>query len=121
MSVNVDTFLPAGRDSFPVWELAKILSCSDHHIYKLIRAGAIAVPEENVRKAKTHATIVLPRAAVAEFIRVRSSDAWRKQQNAKKRAKARRCTTKTAARRKRACNGVATQESPRSSKRSQTK
>ena len=56
-----------------VFECAALLSCTANHILDLIRADEIKVPQELKDSAKSGPAMRIPRPALIEFLRSRSS------------------------------------------------
>lgn len=69
----VACLVPAGRASFPLYELSRIFRVSVVQLWNLIEDGTIAVPKENIDRAKSRAAIQVPRASIVDFVRRRSS------------------------------------------------
>jgi hypothetical protein len=69
--LTVASFVPAGRESFSLREIAEIWRCSIHHLSRLIDEKEILVPQENIDRAATRSTIRVPRASLVDFIKQR--------------------------------------------------
>jgi hypothetical protein len=66
--IDFDAELPANRNFFPVWELAKSWHCSVQHIINLVESGELKVPVDLKGKSATKTMIRVPRASVVEFL-----------------------------------------------------
>lgn len=74
---------PSGRVNFPAREVAPILSISVSHIWNLIKDGEIIVPQENIDRAASRASIMIPRESIVDFARRRTTRGPRRLQKAK--------------------------------------
>jgi hypothetical protein len=81
---------PIDRTAFRVDEFARKMQCSVEHVFKLIKSGCIVVPQENLNRASSRASILMPRKGVVMFLRERSSPNYFKRHRRKAANRARR-------------------------------
>ena len=62
----------SGRVNFPAREVAEILMVSAAHISNLIKDREIIVPQENIDRAASRASIMIPRESLVDFLRRRT-------------------------------------------------
>lgn len=63
--------LPAGRENFRLDEVATIFRCSLSHFWNLVEEGELAVPQENIDRAPSKGSILVPRKNLVDFVRRR--------------------------------------------------
>ena len=68
---TVTCLVPAGRESFALREVSELWRCSVHHLSRLVDQKEIVVPQENIDRAVSRATIRVPRASLVDFIKRR--------------------------------------------------
>jgi predicted DNA-binding transcriptional regulator AlpA len=55
---------PSDRINFPAREVAQILRISAAHVWNLIKANEIIVPQENIQRTPSKTSILIPRASL---------------------------------------------------------
>jgi hypothetical protein len=50
---TAESWIPSGREIFPLYELAELFCCSVQHLWNLAEERAIIVPQENIDRAKS--------------------------------------------------------------------
>jgi hypothetical protein len=69
MEQPASSLLPE-QDSFPIWQLAKILGCCRQHVVNLVLEGSLEGIDLK-SKSSSRSTIRIPRASVESFIEKR--------------------------------------------------
>lgn len=64
-----DKMIPAGRENFRFDEVARIFRCSLAHFWNLVEEGELVVPQENIDRAPSKGSILIPRKNLVDFIR----------------------------------------------------
>jgi hypothetical protein len=83
---DVEDLIPRDRTSFSLRELAKAWWCSVQHCFHLVTEGELAVPQEEIDRAKSRSLIRVKRNAVVDFVRRRTGKAWFDQKRREKEA-----------------------------------
>jgi hypothetical protein len=76
-----------GRVNFPAREVAEILRASVSHISNLIKCAEIIVPQENIDRAASRASIIIPRESLIDFLRRRTKFGPSKRERERKKKK----------------------------------
>lgn len=68
----IESAFPIERNSFRTGEVARTLSATVQHIFNLISEREIVVPEENLKRAPSRGSILIPRESLIFFLRTRT-------------------------------------------------
>lgn len=104
---DTDAWVPKTQSNFRLDQVADFLSVTVNHVFDLVSEGALKVPRENISRAPSRASILIPRASIVSFVRRRCSLSPERRRKAARRAERAQRGRNLAAAGKRACKGFA--------------